>query len=232
VRRVAVLTLVTTVILAAAAAAFAGPRDPRVHKRPVDVRMAKTLLLRHGDLPAGFVDKGPQKNDSGPVPPGCEEPDLHALIETADVSSHEFDRTRTGGFAEASSEVSFFLRPAQAQRAVAASTSSKLTSCVKRVIVASAKKSSGGAMTVVSTRLVPITETVRDLHTKIWDIFVTFKARGLLFHDEMALAYLRRGRVVSFLMLNSFNGLTEEDAKNISEALTLRLFSLPESAVG
>jgi hypothetical protein len=48
----------------------------------------------------------------------------------------------------------------------------------------------------------------------------------------MALAYLRRGRVVSFLMLNSLNGLTEEDAKNISEALTRRLFSLPKSAVG
>jgi hypothetical protein len=224
VRRVVLFTLVAAVMLAAAAAAFAGPRDPRVHKRPVDVSRAKALVLKHSDLPAGFVDKGPQKNDSGPVPPGCQEPDLHALIVTADVSSHEFDRTGSGGFAAALSEVSFFLTPAQAQRAVAASTSSKLTRCVKKVIVASAKKSSGGLMTIVSTRLVPITETVRDLHTKIWDIFVTFKARGLLFRDEMALAYLRRGRVVSFLMLNSLNGLTEEDSKNIAEALTLRLF--------
>jgi len=203
-----------------------------MHKRPVDMSRAKALLLEHGDLPAGFVDKGPQKNDSGPVPPGCREPDLHALVETADVSSHQFERVRAGGFAEALAEVSFFVKPVQAQRAVAASTSSKLMRCVKRVIVASAKKSSGGAMTVVSTRLVPITETVGDLHNTIWDIFINFRARGLLFRDEMVLAYFRRGRVVSFVMLNSINGLTEAEAKNISSALTRRLASLPKSAVG
>jgi hypothetical protein len=230
VRRVALLILAACVMLIAAAAAFAGPRDPRLHKRPADVARAKALILKLGDLPAGFVDKGPQKDDSGPTPPGCTAPNLHALVVTADVSSHSFERDRAG-FAEALSETSFFLRPAQAQRAVVASTNSKLTGCVKRAIVASAKKSSGGAMTVVSTRLVPISATVGDLHTKIWDIFVAFKTRGLLFHDEMVLAYFRRGRVVSFVMLNSINGLTEEDAKNISERLTMRLKSLPKSIV-
>jgi hypothetical protein len=230
VRRVALLTLAAFVMLAVTASAFAGPRDPRLHKRPADVTRAKALILKLHDLPAGFVDKGPQKNDSGPTPPGCREPNLHALVETADVSSHQFEREQ-GGFAEALSETSFFLRPAQAQTAVAESTSSKLTHCVKEAIIAGAKKSAGSAMTVVSTRLVPITETVRDLHTKIWDIFVTFKARGLLFHDEMVLAYFRRGRVVSFVMLNSINGLTEEDAKNISLRLTLRLEALPKSVV-
>jgi hypothetical protein len=230
VRRVALLALPALVMLGLAASAFAGPRDPQLHKRPADVTRAKALVLRLHDLPAGFVDKGPQKNDSGPTPPGCTEPNLHALVETADVSSHDFQRVRAG-FAEALSETSFFLRPAQAQTAVAASTNSKLTRCVKEAIIAGAKKSAGGAMTVVSTRLVPISETVRDLHTKIWDIFVTLKARGLLFRDEMVLAYFRRGRVVSFVMLNSINGLTEEDAKNISLKLTLRLESLPKSAV-
>lgn len=229
-RRLALLTLAAAVMLAVAAAAFAGPRDPRVHKHPADVRQAKALILRLSDLPAGFVDKGPQRNDSGPTPPGCTEPNLHALVETADVSSHNFERDQAG-FAEALSETSFFVRPAQAQKAVAASTSSKLTHCVKQAIVASAKKSSGGAMTVVSTRLVPISETVRDLHTRIWDIFVNFKARGLLFRDEMVLAYFRRGRVVSFVMLNSINGLTAEEARVISARLTRRLESLPKSVV-
>lgn len=118
VRRLALLTVAAAVVLALAAAAFAGPRDPRVHKRPADVRWAKTLILKLRDLPAGFVDKGPQKDDSGPTPPGCKEPNLHALVETADVSSHNFERNRAS-FAEALSETSFFLRPAQAQTAVA-----------------------------------------------------------------------------------------------------------------
>jgi hypothetical protein len=229
--RAVLLTLAAVVMLVVAADAFAGPRDPRLHKRPADVARAKALILKLGDLPAGFVDKGPQKNDSGPTPPGCAEPNLHALVVTADVSSHNFEREQ-GGFAEALSETSFFVRPAQAQTAVAASTNSKLTRCIKEAIVASAKKSSGGAMTIVSTRLVPISATVGDFHTKIWDIFVTFKTRGLVFRDEMALAYFRRGRVVSFVMLNSINGLTDEEAKNISERLTARLKSLPKSVVG
>jgi hypothetical protein len=230
-RRVALLTLAAVVMLVVVAAAFAGPRDPRLHKRAADVTRAKTLILKLGDLPSGFADKGPQKNDSGPTPPGCTEPNLHALVVTADVSSHDFEREQ-GGFAEALSETSFFVRPAQAAKAVAASTNSKLTRCFKEAIVASAKKSSGGAMTVVSTRLVPISATVGDMHTKIWDIFVTFKARGLLFRDEMVLAYFRRGRVVSFVMLNSVNGLTAQEAKDISERLTARLKSLPKSVVG
>jgi hypothetical protein len=70
------------------------------------------------------------------------------------------------------------------------------------------------------------------MHDKFWDILVTFKAHGLVFHDEFVLASLRRGRVVSNLMLNSLNGLTESEAQSISERLTRRLALLPKSVVG
>lgn len=226
------LALAVAVMLAAATAAFAGSRDPQLHKRPADVKLAKTLGLKRGDLPSGFVDKGPQKN-SGPVPDvPCKEPNLHALVMTADVSSHNFVRTGTGKYAEASSDVSFFVRAAQARTAVAAVTNKKLGPCLKEVVIKAAQKSSNGAMKVVSAHVIPISEAVGDLHTSIWDILINFKANNVLFHDELVLAYFRRGRVVSALMLNSLNGVTEEEAKNITETMTLRLARLPKHVVG
>jgi len=151
---------------------------------------------------------------------------------TADVSSHNFVRQRTGAFAETSSGASFFVRPAQAVKAVAAVTNRKLGNCLKEAVIKSASESSHGALKVVSAHVTPLSESVGDLRAKFWDILVTLKAYGLLFHDELVLAYFRRGRVVSALMVNSLNGLTEQESKNISETLTIRLKSLPKSVVG
>lgn len=230
VRRIALFGLITAVMLAVAAAAFAGPKDPRLHKRPADVRRAKTLTLKLRDLPADFADKGPAKS-SGPTPAGCSQPNLHALVMTADVSSHKFVRARAGAYAVALSEVTFFVRPAQAQRAVAAVTTSKMGRCLKEAAVEGAKKSAKGALTIVSARAVPLSESVADMHDKFWDILVTFKAHGLVFRDELVLAYFRRGRVVSITMLNSLNGLSEAEARNISETLASRLARLPKAVV-
>lgn len=232
VRRTALLALLTITALAVAAVAFAGPKDPRLQRRPADVRRAKTLILKLRDLPDGFVDKGRQRNASGPTPDlPCAQPNLHALVMTADADSHQFARSRTASFAEATSEATFFPRPAEAQKVVTVMTSRKIGRCVKKVVVQSATKSTDGAMKIVSIRLVPISATVRDLHTRIWDMFLTFKTQGLLFHDELVLAYFRRGRVLSFVMLNSLNGLTEQEAKGISASLTRRLERLPKSVV-
>jgi len=231
-RGIALLAVMTAAALAVATVALAGSKDPRLQRRPADVRRAKTLILKLRDLPAGFVDKGRQKNSSGPTPDlPCAQPNLHALVMTADADSHQFARSRVASFAEATSEATFFRRPAEAQKVVTAMTSRKIGRCVKKVVVRSASKSTGGAMKVVSIRLVPISATVRDLHTRIWDMFLTFKAHGLLFHDELVLAYFRRGRVLSFVMLNSLNGLTDREAKRISASLTRRLEQLPESVV-
>lgn len=231
-RRVAPLLLAAAVMLALAAAALAGPKDPRLHRRPADVRRAKTLVMRLRDLPAGFVDKGRQKDSSGPTPDlPCSEPNLHALVMTAEVSSHDFARNRTLAIAEASSQATFFSRPDQARKAVAAITSPKIGRCLKKFVVESAQKSTNGQMKIISVRLVPISETVKDLHTRIWDMFLTFKVHGIRFRDELVLAYLRRGRAVSMVMLNSLNGLTEAEAAGISRALAVRLERLPRSVV-
>jgi hypothetical protein len=231
VRTLTLVAVAAGLTLAAASAAFAGPKDPQLHKRPADVRLAKRLIISRDDLPAGFVHKGPQKN-SGPTPDiPCKQPNLHALVMTADVSSHNFVRQHPGGYAETSSEASFFLHAAQAQKAVAAVTNRKIGACLKQVVIKSATKSSNGALKIVSAHVTPLSESIGDLRAKFWDILVTFKVQGHRLQDELVLAYFRRGRVVSALMINSVNGLTEEESKNISETLTLRLESLPPSAV-
>jgi hypothetical protein len=231
VRRLALLALAAAVTLAVAAAAFAGPNDPRLHKRAADAKRARTLLLKRSDLPAGFVDKGPQK-PSGPTPDiPCAQPNLHALVMTADVSSHEFDRNRLASVAEATSEATFFVRATQARKAVAVVTSPRIGRCLKRFVVRNATKGTNGALKITRVRLVPVSENVRDLHTRLWDMFLTFKAQGIVFHDELVLAYFRRGRVVSMVMLNSLNGLSEKEASRISAALTFRLERLPKSVI-
>jgi hypothetical protein len=232
VRRIALLSLTAAVMLAAAAVALGGPNDPRLQRRPADVKRAKTLILKRGDLPGGFVDKGPQQQDSNPTPDlPCAQPDLHTFVMTADVDSHNFVRKHPGAYAAAESEATFFLRPAQAQRIVAIMTSHKIGRCLKSAVIKSVNKSANGKFKIVTARLVPLSENVGDLHAKFWDMLVTFRAHGLLFHDELVLAFLRRGRVVSSLMINTLNGLTEEEARTISERLTLRLEALPKSAV-
>src|SRR5215467_10636560 len=77
VRRLALLALTAALALAVAAVAFAGPRDPQLHRRAADVTRAKTLIVKLRDLPAGFADKGKQKGDSGPTPDlPCAQPNL------------------------------------------------------------------------------------------------------------------------------------------------------------
>lgn len=231
-RRFALVTLALAVGLAVATAALAGPKDPRLHRRAADVKRAKTLTMKLRDLPAGFSDKGRQRNSSGPTPDlPCAEPNLHDLVMTADVSSHRFARSRAASFAEAESEATFFRRAGEAQKAVAVMTSPKIGRCVKKYVVQSASKTTHGAMKIVSVRLVPLSARKGDMRTRIWDMFLTFRTQGLLFHDELVLAYYRRGRVLSFVMLNSLNGLTEREAKSISKSLTRRLERLPGSVV-
>jgi len=112
-------------------------------------------------------------------------------------------------------------------------TTNKIGLCLKKVVVNSVNKSANGKFKIVAAHLIPLSSSIRDLHTKIWDMFGTFKVRGLLFRDEFVLAFLRRGRgrVVSMVMLNTLNGLTESEARSISARLTLRLELLPRSVV-
>ena len=74
-------------------------------------------------------------------------------------------------------------------------TTNKIGLCLKKVVVNSVNKSANGKFKIVAAHLIPLSSSIRDLHTKIWDMFVTFKVRGLLFRDEFVLAFLRRGRV-------------------------------------
>ena len=231
VRRFALVLLTVGVALAATAAALAGSKDPQLHKRAADVRLAKSLILKRADLPAGFVDNGPEKS-SGPTPDlPCPEPNLHALVMTADVSSHNFVRKHPGAYAETATGASFLLRAAQAERAVAAVTSKKMGPCLKQAVIKGMSKGANGALTVVAAHATPISESVVDMHIKLWDILVAFKVKGHVMQDELVLGFFRRGRVVSTLLVNSLNGLTEEESKSISEKMTFRLESLPKSAV-
>ena len=229
--RLALLALTVGVALAGTTAALAGPRDPQLHKRAADVRLAKSLILKRADLPAAFVDNGPQKS-SGPTPDlPCPEPNLHALVMTADASSHNFVRKHPGAYAETATGASFFLRAAQAERAVAAITSKKMGPCLKQAVIKGASKGANGTLKVVAAHATPISESVVDMHIKLWDILVTFSMKGHVVRDEVVLGFFRRGRVVSTLLVNSLNGLTENESKNISEKMTFRLESLPKSVV-
>lgn len=214
-----------------AATALAGPNDPQLRPRTADVKLAKTLVLSRSELPGGFVDKGPQKQTSVAPNVPCAEPNLHALVMTADVNSHRFVRSRTGSYAELDFEGTFFRHPADAEKAVGSMMSKAIGSCLKGYVVAGFDKGAKGKAKIVSTHVTPLSEAIGDLHVRMWDLNLAFQVRGITLRAELVLAFYRRGRVVSSMMMDTLGGLSELEAKDVSESVTVRLEALPPSAV-
>ena len=64
-----------------------------------------------------------------------------------------------------------------ANYAVAAVTSKKMGPCLKQAVIKGASKGANGALTVVAAHATPISESVVDMHIKLWDILVTFNVK-------------------------------------------------------
>ena len=106
------------------------PRDPRKAVRPADQARARQIGLKLADLPPGWRAERSDPDDTVRCPPYYN-PDLSDLTLTAEVDSPDFSRGETDF---ASSSVSIYLQPRQAQRAFLTGLQPGVRRCLEEML--------------------------------------------------------------------------------------------------
>jgi hypothetical protein len=225
-RFVAALVTVFACAGLASLASAASPRDPVLHKRPADVALAKRLLLAKTDLPAGFRDAGPDRSGSNSNVDckGVVQPDLHRLVMTADVSSHDFERTDpVDGFTQVRTEATLFMNAAEAEASIAwlvklpKATLERCFATAVRAGLPKTAKTAGFHLTVVH-------RASGELHRDIWQLQMRFERSGVWFPVELVIGGYRRGRALEMLMVvNAAGELDPALMAELSDTVSARL---------
>jgi hypothetical protein len=189
----------------AAAASVRSPKDPTLRARPADVALAKQLLIRLSDLPAGFTDKGLDRSgdsNSNFSCPGVTQPDLHRLILTADVNSHQFQReSATTGFSQISSEASLFRSASDAYASVewiVRLPTSTMQRCLAAVARAGLPNSARPAIHVTTAR-----RRIGDLRIFTWEIRAVVRNGAVRLPIDVTLGGYLRGRAAIMLTITT-----------------------------
>lgn len=207
--------------------AYAGsPKDPTLRSRPGDVALAKSLLLGKADLPADFRDAGPDHSSSGANVDckGVVQPDLHRLVMTADVTSHDFERTDPlSGFTQLSTEATLFVNAAEAQASIAwliALPKAKLQTCFAAAVRAGLPK----ATKTAGFHLTALRRSIGQLRLYVWEIQLRFERSGTWTPIDFVMAGYRRGRALEMLMVvNAGGGVDPAFMTSLSRTLSARL---------
>jgi hypothetical protein len=154
--RLVACAVLLMLVLAAAAAAAVDPRAPRQQHTAADTKRAKAIVLRLGDLAAGWKLDPPAK----PSPPCTAGPDESDLVQTAKVDP---SFTWKDGVTNVGSEVDVFRTTADARADWRASTRSLLATCLLQSARAGAGKKL--RVTLVSAQTLAAPKGVeRSLH--------------------------------------------------------------------
>jgi hypothetical protein len=214
-------------VVSASAAAARSPTDPTYRPRAADLRVARKLVLTRADVPRTFADGGIE-NSSGGNDFGCKSPDLHRLVETADVDGHTFRRQGgTTGFTVIVSEASVFRSAGEAQRSfdwVNGYGSATITRCFTAAFRAGLSKDAKMA----ALHVTPLHRTSGDIELIGWEIRTKIEAYGVWLPVEMRLTGYRRGRALTVLMMtNAGPGLEAGLVGALSDAVTAKLARTP-----
>jgi hypothetical protein len=186
-RPLACAVLLLVVLPAAASAAVDDPRAPRQQHTAADTKRAKAIILRLGDLAAGWKLDPPAK----PNPPCTAGPDESDLVQTAKVDP---SFTWKDGVTNVGSEVDVFRTVAEARTDWRASTRALLATC----LLQSARAGLGKTVrvSIVSAKTLPAPKGVaRSLHYRfVFAVRATQTANLVI--DVVAIG---RGRVNAVL---------------------------------
>jgi hypothetical protein len=173
--------------LAAVATAAVDPRAPRQQHTAADTKRAKGIVLRLGDLAAGWKLDPPAK----PNPPCTARPDESNLVQTAKLDP---SFTWKDGVTNVGSEVDMFRTAADARADWRATTRAMLATCLLRSARAGVGKT--GRVTIVSAQTLAAPKGVeRSAHYRFVFAFRTPQTRNLVI-DVVAIG---RGRVNAVL---------------------------------
>ena len=224
-RRLALLAALACLVPATAAAARS-PKDPTLHAAPADVALAKTFLIARHDLPAGFRDTGPDTSGSSSddLCKGVVQPDLHRLVMTADVSSHDYQRTDAAtGFTQMTTEAGLFRTRGEAIESLRwflALPKSKIESCFAEAV----RKGLPKTAKTRGFRLQVAHRAVGDLHLDVWEVVVRVQRNATWIPVDLVVAAYRRGRALETLTaVNVGGGLEQALMRGVSRTITTRL---------
>lgn len=224
----ALLVVAAAALVAAAGASARSPKEPTLRPRAADVRVAHGLLVTRSDVPAGFVDKGVDRSGDGTFRcKGLQQPDLHRLVETADVDGHTFEGAGATGFTQIQSSASLFRSRREAATAVDAFRRVP-TSTMRRCFAVAFRSGLPKGARVGPFRVTPIRRTTGDLRLLVWEIRTKLYAVARWVPVDMVLAFYERDRAVSLLMLtNAGGGIDSATARDLSAGMAARLEAAP-----
>lgn len=206
--------------LTASATAARSPHDPTLRTVAVDAGVAKTLLITKADVPTGFVDKG--VDSSGDTGPACSsyDPDLHRLVETAEVDGHNFERTSGTGYSLVSSGAAVFRSRADAVadwNAIVANA--KVTACIRELMV-----KGFGKLALTGVRIVPVDLKANEMSIRIWELTAAAHENGRSIPLDIVLGFYLEGRAASNLLLvGAGAGFDPHQAELLSARASRRL---------
>jgi hypothetical protein len=221
-----VLSVAALLALSCSTAFARSPRDPTLHRVAADVTLATTFLIAKRDLPAGFRDTGPDTSGSGTdeLCKGVVQPDLHRLVMTADVSSHDFARTdNLTGFTQLSTESGIFRSAREAAQSMAwfaRLPKATVQSCFEaafRAGLPKTAKTAGFHLTVVH-------RTTADLHLDLWELQLRVQRNAAWIPVDLLIGSYRRGRALEMVLaVNVGPGLEPSLMKDVSRTISSRL---------
>jgi hypothetical protein len=183
--RAAVLVLLGVLLLIVPAAGATNPKDPQQRHTVADLRLAKTIGLKLGDLAAGW--RANKSTNAGNDPPCKSQPDESALVQTALIDP---SFTYQDGITSIGSEVDVFRSVREARADWQLSSLPALKDCLASALSLGAKL----PVTVSSFRQLPITKlSERTVHYRI--TMVVHAARTLTFVAD--LVAIGKGRVTT-----------------------------------
>jgi hypothetical protein len=223
------LGLLLLALLMVPAALARSPKDPLYRPNTADLRLARSVLLTTADLPSSFTDAGIDRSldqsDGSTCQKTVRQPDLHRLVETADLDGHKFERKdEVTGYTAISSNASLFRSPAQAATAFAwleQLAGRDLSSCFTAAIRSGLPSD---APNPLQARVTPVRRAGKGVKLVGWEIQTQLSSGGQEIPLDVAILYYKRGRAVTTLLeVNGGPGLPTSLLEQTSQAVTHKL---------
>lgn len=186
------------VALAAVQAAWAADGEPRKALTAKGNATARSIVLRRGDLSAGFTARKPT-DDALPAAARCDELDESDLTIVGEAESPDFQLLQKGIYVTVGSTANVYRTPGDASRSWARGTSAQTTICLADIIRLSAPK--GQRVDIVSAKRLQFPKVAS--RTAAFRVVATLTISGNRVRAYVDAIVVQHGRIQSGLVFTS-----------------------------
>lgn len=210
------LAAVVALALVVTGVALAAKGDPKKHHTTADMSRARSVVLRTGDLPAGWKSAPASPNSGGNLHCRGFDPDESDLTETGKADSPEFSRS----LAFISSSAALYLTAAQAHAAWNRVVKPGLLTCLESLFEQGA--SSGGTTTKVSAKgALPFPKLAP--RTAAFRIAFKTKSSSLTLKGDVDVVLLGRGRIDAVMLFVAFGAPNATLERHLAGVVAARM---------